>query len=90
MIKQWWVYMVECGDKTLYTGCTNDLLARIKSHNSGNGAKYTKSRLPVTLVFCEKQASRSLALKREWQIKQKNKQQKVELIQTFSPYANKI
>lgn len=84
-MKQWWVYIVQCSDRTLYTGCTNDLDNRVKNHNAGNGAKYTKSRRPVTLVFCEKQASHSLALKREWQIKKKNKQQKLELIDSFSP-----
>ena len=61
--------MVRCADGTLYTGFARDPVARVSLHNAGKGAKYTRSRLPVTLVYTEPCASRSAALKRECQIK---------------------
>lgn len=75
-----YVYIVECSDKSLYTGWTVDLKMRIDTHNSGKGAKYTRGRLPVKLVYSEKQDNRSMALKREWQIKQKSRDEKLKLI----------
>lgn len=67
----WYVYIVCCNDGTLYTGITTDLERRIASHNSGKGgAKYTRSRRPVSLVYAEPAASRSEAAKREYDIKQ--------------------
>jgi len=75
------VYIVECSDKTLYCGYTNNLESRIKEHNSGkNGAKYTKTRRPVRLVYSENFESKSSAMKREYEIKQLSKLQKIELI----------
>ncbi len=66
----WYVYIVRCKDNTLYTGITNDLKRRVAEHNSENGgAKYTRYRRPVTLVYSEKIGSRSEALKREHQLK---------------------
>jgi putative endonuclease len=76
-----YVYIVECVDKTLYCGYTNNLEARIKEHNNGNnGAKYTKTRRPVHLVFSENFESKSSAMKREYEIKQLSKLQKINLI----------
>ena len=72
----WTVYMVRCRDNSLYTGCTNDLPHRIRIHNAGKGAKYTKSRLPVELVYQEPCADKSEALKREIAIKRLTKKQK--------------
>lgn len=64
-----YTYILECGDGSLYTGWTNDLVRRMKAHNAGRGAKYTRSRLPVRLLYFEEFASRQEALRREWQIK---------------------
>lgn len=75
----WVVYMVRCRDNSLYTGCTNDLSHRIRIHNAGKGAKYTKSRLPVALVYQESCADKSEALKREIAIKRLTKAKKEEL-----------
>jgi predicted GIY-YIG superfamily endonuclease len=66
---RWYVYVVRCADSTLYTGVATDLHARIAAHNAGRGAKYTKSRLPVTLVYEEIVEDRSAALRREYEIK---------------------
>jgi hypoxanthine-DNA glycosylase len=73
------VYILECSDGTLYSGWTNDLEARVAAHNAGKGAKYTRSRLPVRLVYSEAVASRSDALKREREIKRMSRLQKIEL-----------
>lgn len=76
-----YVYIVECVDKTLYCGYTNNLEARINEHNNGkNGAKYTKTRRPVHLVFSENFESKSSAMKREYEIKQLSKLHKINLI----------
>ena len=64
-----YTYIVQCSDGTYYTGWTNDLVRCMKAHNAGRGAKYTRSRLPVRLVYFEEFASRQEALRREWQIK---------------------
>jgi len=61
----WTVYILRCGDGTLYTGCTNDLPRRLAAHRSGRGAKYTRSRLPVEPVYREEAADKSAALRRE-------------------------
>ena len=73
--------MVECADGSLYTGITNDLSRRIGAHNSGDGAKYTRSRRPVTLVYTECCEDRGAALRREYQIKQLDVSAKHGLIQ---------
>jgi predicted GIY-YIG superfamily endonuclease len=65
----WHVYIVRCADDTLYTGVARDLTARVATHNSGRGAKYTRARLPVQLVYEETAADRSAAQRREHQIK---------------------
>ena len=80
--QDWCVYIVRCSDGSLYTGCTNALDQRIKAHNQGNGAKYTRGRMPVKLVYQEKNYSHSEALQREHEIKQLSRQNKIELIET--------
>ncbi|MDD6186762.1 MAG: GIY-YIG nuclease family protein [Oscillospiraceae bacterium] len=77
----YYVYMLKCADGSLYTGYTNDLQKRVGVHNSGRGAKYTKSRLPVRLVYSEEHESKSSALKREAEIKKLTRSQKEKLIQ---------
>ena len=76
----WKVYIVKCSDNTFYTGITNNIKLRLDTHNEGNGAKYTKNRLPVFLVYLESVANRSNALKREMEIKKLNRSQKINLI----------
>ena len=76
----WYVYIVECSDGTLYTGITTDVNKRIKTHNEGKGAKYTKTRLPVVLRAYFESENRSSASKEEYRIKQHSKQQKLDLI----------
>ncbi len=76
-----YVYILECSDGTWYTGWTKDLEHRVKAHNSGKGAKYTRSRLPVELAYQEELADKSAALKREAAIKKLTRQQKLQLIQ---------
>ncbi|WP_186843853.1 GIY-YIG nuclease family protein [Acetobacterium tundrae] len=80
MIDKAYVYIVECKDGTLYTGWTKNIEARVKVHNSGNGAKYTRSRLPVNLVFWEEFETKSEALIREAAIKKMTRKQKLILI----------
>ena len=79
----WSVYIAQCSDGSFYTGITNNLPKRIEQHNSGKGARYTRSRSPVTLVYDEPAMDRSQASKREHEIKAMSKQQKALLISTF-------
>ncbi|MBN2808976.1 MAG: GIY-YIG nuclease family protein [Deltaproteobacteria bacterium] len=81
-MKNWQVYMLHCGDDTLYTGITNDLSGRLETHNQKRGARYTRSRLPVTLVYREEATSRSSASRREIAIKKLTRRQKLQLIAT--------
>jgi len=74
------VYMVRCADGTLYTGFARDPDDRVRVHNSGKGAKYTRSRLPVSLVYVEQCESRSAALKREHELKPWSRAKKEALI----------
>tara|TARA_B100000609_G_C17103006_1_gene375613 strand:- start:106 stop:366 length:261 start_codon:yes stop_codon:yes gene_type:complete len=76
----WTVYIVKCSDKTFYTGITNNIKLRLETHNSGKGAKYTKNRLPVILVYLETVDDKSNALRREMEIKKLNRSQKINLI----------
>jgi putative endonuclease len=76
----WFVYIVECADDTLYTGITNDLTRRIDMHNNGTGAKYTKARTPVKLLYSEDAPSRSEASKREYTIKKLSRSDKLNLL----------
>ncbi len=75
-----YVYILRCGDGTLYTGWTNDPIRRLKAHNAGRGAKYTRSRLPVELVRLEEYNSREEAMKREAALKKLSRKEKLELI----------
>ena len=79
----WAVYILECSDGSFYTGISNNVKARINTHNASKGAKYTKSRLPVTLVFQENTFNKSESLRREIEIKKLTRKKKRELIDTF-------
>jgi putative endonuclease len=78
----WHVYIIECNDGSLYTGITNDLDKRITAHNDGRGAKYTKPRRPVRLLYSEPAADRKNASQREYTIKSLRKVEKMRLIAT--------
>ena len=71
-----YTYIVRCSDGSLYTGWTNDLEKRIKAHNEGKGAKYTKSRRPVELVYYEAFEKKEEAMSREWAIKHMSREEK--------------
>ena len=75
-----YVYLLRCSDDTLYCGWTTDLEKRVAAHNSGTGAKYTRSRRPVELVYYEAYESRSEALGWEWRIKRMSREEKLALI----------
>lgn len=72
----YYVYMVRCKDNSLYTGWTTDPKRRAKEHNKGKGAKYTRSRRPVKLVYVEETSTKQEAMKREYAIKQLQKVEK--------------
>lgn len=78
----WTVYILHCADGTLYTGVARDATARLNAHNKGNGAKYTRSRRPVRMIWSEPALDRSSAQKREFAIKQLNRDQKIALIRS--------
>ena len=78
--KYHYVYILRCSDGSLYTGWTTDLEARVKTHNSGKGAKYTRSRLPATLVYHETFDDKVTAQAREREIKKMSRTRKLELI----------
>ena len=80
MIDKALVYIVKCSDETLYTGWTRNIEARLMAHNSGRGSKYTRSRLPVILMYWEMLETKSDALKREAAIKKLTRKQKLKLI----------
>ena len=75
-----YTYIVRCNDGTYYTGWTNDIEKRLKTHNEGKGAKYTKTRRPVTLVYYESFQTKEEAMRREWEIKQLTRKQKEKLV----------
>lgn len=77
-----YTYIVRCSDETLYTGWTNNLEKRMQAHNSGKGAKYTKIRRPVELVYFEEYDTKQEAMKREYEIKQLSREKKLALIQS--------
>jgi putative endonuclease len=81
--KNWFAYILECGDGSLYAGSTNDLKNRVETHSTGKGAKYTRSHLPVSLVYSEELADRSLAAKRESEIKKLSRKEKLALVRGF-------
>lgn len=82
-----YTYIVRCADNTLYTGWTTCLEKRIAAHNAGTGAKYTRIRLPVALVYWETQENQSMAQKREARIKKLRRCQKEILIQEFGDHS---
>ena len=75
-----YAYILRCADGTLYCGWTNDLALRLKKHNNGLASKYTRSRLPVELVYFEEFESKEEAMSREWHLKQLTRAQKLKLI----------
>jgi len=81
MEKTWKLYMLRCGDGSLYTGISTDVARRLEEHRSGKGAKYTRSRGPLELAYVEECGDRSDALKRELEIKAMTRAEKLKLIQ---------
>jgi putative endonuclease len=81
--KTWYVYMLQCSDGTIYTGITNDLVTRIIKHNSGKGAKYTRSRTPVKLKASWAYELKSEAAKVEYAFKQLSRTDKIKLIRDY-------
>ena len=79
-------YILKCSDNTLYCGYTNNIEKRLCVHNAGKGAKYTQKRLPVQLVYSEEFLAKSDAMKREYQIKQLTRVQKLQLIKNRHDY----
>jgi putative endonuclease len=75
-----YTYILKCKDETLYTGWTNDIEKRLEAHNAGKGAKYTRSRRPVELVYLEQFETKEEAMRREWEIKQLSRTEKWKLI----------
>lgn len=82
-MSNWAVYILKCGDGTLYTGISNDVEKRVNVHNSGKGAKYTRVRLPVSLAYQETATDRSTASKREAVIKKFSRKDKLRLIKLY-------
>ncbi len=78
--QSWFLYLLRCADGSLYTGITSDVDRRCKQHNAGTASRYTRSRLPVKLVYREPQSCRSMALKRELAIKAMSREEKESLI----------
>ncbi len=77
-----YMYVLECSDKTLYTGYTNNLEKRVETHNKGTGAKYTKIRRPVKLIFSETFETKKEAMQAEYRFKQLSRQQKLKYIES--------
>ena len=80
-----YAYLLRCRDGTLYGGWTTDLERRLRAHNSGRGAKYTRARLPVELVYWEELPSRQAAMSREWQLKHLTRAEKLALVRRQAP-----
>ena len=75
-----YVYIIRCSDNTYYTGYTTDIERRVREHNTGKGAKYTRGRTPVKLVYSEEKESQSRAMQREYEIKQLDRTEKETLV----------
>ena len=84
MEDNWYVYILRCGDGTLYTGITTDVQRRLQMHRSGKGAQYTRGRQPLELVYTQACDDHGQALKREWQIKQMSRGEKEKIIKKES------
>ena len=82
MEDKWYLYILRCGDHTLYTGITTDVEKRLEAHRRGKGAKYTRGRTPLELVYREELESHSLALKREVEVKKLSRTDKEKLIES--------
>ena len=82
-VVMWHVYIVQCADQTLYTGVAKDVSARVDQHNAGCGAKYTRGRRPVELVYQERVVDQSAALRREFRIKRMERSAKRRLIDSY-------
>lgn len=80
-----YVYILQCSDNTLYTGWTNNLKRRLDAHNSGQGAKYTRGRLPVRLLYSKAFTTQQEAMQREYEIKQLSRKQKLDFIKSANP-----
>lgn len=78
----WYVYILQCADDTLYTGITNNKSRRLSQHNAGKASKYTRTKLPVIMIYSEPSEDRSSATKRELAIKKLTRAQKLRLIQS--------
>jgi putative endonuclease len=86
MADRWWAYFLSCADGTLYAGATNDLTARVTAHNAGRGARYTRSRLPVKLVWSRAVRGRSRALSLEAKLKRLSRAEKLRLVRSSIPF----
>ena len=77
---RWYVYLLRCGDGSLYAGATNDVESRLAAHQAGKGARYTRGRGPLSLVLCEPHEDRAAALRRECELKRLRRREKLHLI----------
>jgi putative endonuclease len=83
----WYVYLLRCGDGSLYAGATTDVTARLAAHREGKGARYTRGRGPLLLVLCERHRDRSAALRREHELKRLRRAEKLALLRARRPVA---
>ena len=83
MDKSWWLYILRCGDGTCYTGIAVDVDRRFAAHCSGKGARYTRGRGPLTVVYREECGDHSAALRREYAVKQLSREEKLKIIQKY-------
>ena len=86
----WYVYLLRCADDTLYAGRTNDPPRRLQQHNAGQGAKYTRSRRPVSLVYLEQAGDHGQALRREAALKRLTRKEKLALIAAAPPLSDSL
>ena len=84
-VATWYVYLLRCGDGTLYAGATTDVDARLTAHRAGKGARYTRGRGPLSLVHCEAQPDRAAALRREHELKRLRRAAKLDLSRRPAP-----
>lgn len=85
-----YVYILKCSDGSLYTGWTNNLKKRLRMHNTGKGAKYTRGRLPLELIYYEAYENKIFAMKREYEIKKISRRKKLDLIKKFNEITESI
>jgi len=81
----WYVYLLRCGDGTLYAGSTTDVHSRLAAHRAGRGARYTRGRGPLSLLLCEPHPDRSAALRRECELKRLRRRDKLSLVRAARP-----